>query len=148
MSIQSREAAALTLKKFVTPLAIPPILKPASRGPLGTYYEVKMKQVKQKLHRDLPPTTVWGYNGIYPGPTIIARKNERVRVKWINTLPLKSLLPVDTTVPGAGPNVPRVRTVVHLHGTVARPSRKRRKSDGLVQPRIQKSRPHVPTKGI
>ncbi|GAA4850713.1 outer spore coat copper-dependent laccase CotA [Paenibacillus vulneris] len=110
----------MPLKKFVTPLAIPPVLQPKSRSSKGNYYEVRMKQVKQKLHRDLPPTTVWGYNGSYPGPTIIARKNKRVRVKWINALPLKHLLPVDKTVPGAGPNVPEVRTVVHLHGTVAR----------------------------
>ncbi|WP_068502841.1 multicopper oxidase family protein [Paenibacillus kribbensis] len=110
----------MPLKKFVTPLAIPPVLKPKIRGAQGTYYEVKMKQVKQKLHRDLQPTTVWGYNGRYPGPTIITHKNERVRVKWMNELPLKHLLPVDKTIPGAGPNVPEVRTVVHLHGTVAR----------------------------
>lgn len=110
----------MQLKKFVTPLNIPPTLKPQRRGPKGTYYQVEMKQVKQKLHRDLPPTTVWGYNGRYPGPTIIARKNERVQVKWINSLPLKHLLPVDKTIPGAGPNVPEVRSVVHLHGTVAR----------------------------
>jgi len=80
-----------------------------------THYEVKMKQVEQKLHRDLPPTTVWGYNGRYPGPTIIARKNEQVRIMWINTLPLKYLLPVDKTIPGVGSDVPEVRTVVHLH---------------------------------
>jgi spore coat protein A len=110
----------VALKKFVTPLAIPPVLKPNNRGAKGTYYEVRMKQFKQKLHRDLPPTTVWGYNGSYPGPTIIARKNERVQVKWINELPLKHLLPVDKTIPGAGPDVPEVRTVVHLHGTVSR----------------------------
>lgn len=93
---------ALPLKKFITPLKIPPILKPTCSGPKGTYYNVKMKQVKQILHRDLPPTSVWGYNGRYPGPTIIARKNERVRVKWVNALPLKHLLPVDKTVAGAG----------------------------------------------
>lgn len=110
----------MPLKKFVTPLNIPPLLKPQRRDSKGTYYQVEMKQVKQKLHRDLPPTTVWGYNGRYPGPTIIAHKNERVQVKWINNLPLKHLLPVDKTIPGAGPNVPEVRSVVHLHGTVAR----------------------------
>ncbi|WDZ54629.1 multicopper oxidase domain-containing protein [Paenibacillus polymyxa] len=78
-----------------------------------------MTQFKQRLHRDLPLTTVWGYNGSSPGPTIRARKHERVHIKWINKLPLKHLLPVDKTIPGAGPNVPEVRTVVHLHGTVA-----------------------------
>ena len=110
----------MPLKKFVTPLAIPPTLKPIRRGPKGTFYHVKMTQFKQRLHRDMPLTTVWGYNGRSPGPTIRARKNERVHVKWINKLPLKHLLPVDQTIMGAGPNNPQVRTVVHLHGTVTR----------------------------
>lgn len=112
----------MPLTKFVTPLAIPRVLRPRVRGLHGTSYEVRMKQIKQKLHRDLQPTTVWGYEGSYPGPTIIARKNERVRVTWINSLPRKHLLPVDKTVEGAGPNVPEVRTVVHLHGSRVRPA--------------------------
>ncbi|WP_409179164.1 multicopper oxidase domain-containing protein [Brevibacillus fortis] len=50
---------------------------------------------------------LWGYNRRYPGPTIRARKSERIHVKWINKLPLKHLLPVDKTIPGAGPSVSR-----------------------------------------
>ncbi|GIP03211.1 hypothetical protein J28TS4_16180 [Paenibacillus lautus] len=42
----------MPLKKYVTPLAIPPILMPFSRA-RGTCYEVKMKQVKQKQFRNL-----------------------------------------------------------------------------------------------
>lgn len=49
----------MPLKKFVTPLAIRPALKPIRRGSKGTFYQVKMTQFKQKLHRDLPLTTVW-----------------------------------------------------------------------------------------
>jgi spore coat protein A len=76
-----------------------------------------MKEFKQKLHRDLPPTTVWGYEGMYPGPTIVVNRNEKVKVKWENHLPVSQhLLPVDTSIHGAGPDTPRVRTVVHLHG--------------------------------
>ena len=32
-------------------------------------YSITMKQVHLKLHRDLKPTLVWGYNGMVPGPT-------------------------------------------------------------------------------
>ena len=103
----------MPLTKYVDKLPIPIILKPKQRGRLATNYEVRMKQVKQKLHRDLKPTTVWGYEGTYPGPTFEVRKGELVKVKWINQLPNKHLLPVDKSITGP---VPAVRTVVHLHG--------------------------------
>jgi spore coat protein A len=105
----------MSLKKFVDPLPIPPILKAKGKRNGIPYYEVTMKQVKQKLHRDLPPTTVWGYNGIYPGPTFETRRNQPIAVKWKNELPFEHLLPVDRTVHGAEPDKPSVRTVVHLH---------------------------------
>ena len=82
---------------------------------LNDYYEVEMRQTQQKLHRDLPKTTVWGYNGQFPGPTIEARQGNDIYVKWENKLPRKHLLPVDTTIGGAHDN-PAVRTVTHLHG--------------------------------
>lgn len=103
------------LKKFVDPLPIPPVLKAKRKHNGIPYYEVTMKQVKQKLHRDLPPTTVWGYNGMYPGSTFETRRNHPIKVKWKNELPFEHLLPVDRTVHGAEPDNPSVRTVVHLH---------------------------------
>ena len=107
----------MQLEKFVDPLPIPPILKPERENYDATYYCVKMKEFKQKLHRDLPSTTLWGYEGMYPGPTIAVHRKEKVRIRWENHLPVSQhLLPVDTTVHGAGPDEPRVRTVVHLHG--------------------------------
>jgi spore coat protein A len=51
-----------------------------------------------------------------PGPTIEVRRNELVKIKWINNLPDKHLLPVDTTIHGAEADKPQVRTVVHVHG--------------------------------
>ncbi len=80
-----------------------------------------MEQVKQKLHRDLPPTTIWGYNGMYPGPTFEVRRNHPIFVKWENKLPFEHLLPVDRTIHGAEPDKPSVRTVVHLHEGRVRP---------------------------
>lgn len=107
----------MIVEKYVDPLPVPEILEPKSKKNGTTHYEVEMKQFSQKLHRDIPATTLWGYEGVYPGPTFEVNRYEKVRVKWINHLPLSPhLLPVDTTVHGAGPDVPPVRTVVHLHG--------------------------------
>lgn len=107
--------------KFVDALPLPSVLRPVGHIGSAAYYEVKMKQAKQKLHRDLPPTTVWGYNGMYPGPTFEVRRDHPIFVKWINKLPFEHLLPVDRTVHGAHPDQPSVRTVVHLHGARIRP---------------------------
>jgi spore coat protein A len=75
-----------------------------------------MTQFRQQLHRNLPPTTLWGYNGMYPGPTFEVRRGSPVAVRWENALPGIHFLPIDTTLHGAAANLPQVRTVVHLHG--------------------------------
>jgi len=104
-----------TVPKYVDMLPIPYVLRPENRNWHIPYYEVRMKQIKQRLHRYFPETTVWGYEGSYPGPIIEAERNRPIAVKWINSLPNKHLLPVDHTVHGCM-NTPDVRTVVHLHG--------------------------------
>ncbi|MBP1155389.1 FtsP/CotA-like multicopper oxidase with cupredoxin domain [Paenibacillus sp. PvR052] len=77
----------MTLSKFVDELPIPPILKPRSKDQFHTYYEVTMTEFKQSLHSELKDTTVWGYEGSYPGPTIEVESIEKVFIKWINNLP-------------------------------------------------------------
>ncbi|QVK17573.1 multicopper oxidase domain-containing protein [Mycoplasmatota bacterium] len=111
----------MILSKFVDKLPIIKTLKTTGEMDGVPYYEVRMQQFKQKLHRDLPETTVWGFNGHYPGPTFEVNRNEWIKVKWINDLQDRHLLPVDTTVHGAESNKPKVRTVIHLHGGVVRP---------------------------
>lgn len=107
----------VTLASYVTPLSIPPIIRPKAGGTV----EIRMRPLRQKVHRDLPPTTMWGYNNSWPGPTLEVRKSQAVSVKWINELPLKHFLPVDPTIHGAEEGVPEVRTVVHLHGAQTSP---------------------------
>jgi spore coat protein A len=108
-----------TIPKFVDPLPIPAVARPVlqleylKKG--KQFYNIDMQEVKHKFHKYFPPTTVWGYNGTYPGPTIEAYKDVPVQVKWTNHLPDKHLLPVDHTLHGTM-NTPDVRTVVHLHG--------------------------------
>ncbi|MCA1060629.1 multicopper oxidase [Rossellomorea aquimaris] len=106
----------MMLEKFVDPLPVMETIQPISFHKGSMFYEVTMKEGHQQLHRDLPPTRIWGYNGQFPGPTFRVKRNQTVRVLWKNELPMKHFLPIDTTVHGAGKNQPEVRTVVHLHG--------------------------------
>ncbi|WP_053104123.1 multicopper oxidase [Bacillus sp. FJAT-27231] len=101
-----------TIPKFVEEVKKPPIARPAAGD---SYYEIRMKEAKHQFHPAFPRTTIWGYNGVLPGPTIEARKGKTVEVKWLNNLPKKHFLPVDYTLHGAIGN-PEVRSVVHLHG--------------------------------
>jgi spore coat protein A len=112
------------LTPYVDSLPVPAIAVPI-RGRAGgaAWYEIAMKEFKQKLHRDLPPTTLWGYDGRYPGPTILATKNEPVHVRWINDLRDEFGVPrtqhyfdVDTRIHGPDALGKTPRTVVHLHG--------------------------------
>ncbi|WP_049628008.1 outer spore coat copper-dependent laccase CotA [Bacillus sp. JFL15] len=108
----------MALEKFADELPIIETLKPQKKSDGSTYYEVTMKECFHKLHRDLPPTRLWGYNGLFPGPTIDVNQGESIYVKWMNDLPDKHFLPVDHTIhhSESGHQEPDVRTVVHLHG--------------------------------
>ncbi len=115
--------------------------------PGSDYYEIGVVQYTEKMHSDLPPTTLRGYvqlnNGTaagvntvapdpvqYLGPIIVATGDRPVRIKFTNLLPTTDLrrhlfLPVDTTIMGAGtgPNrgtevYPTNRATIHLHGGV------------------------------
>jgi spore coat protein A len=100
------------LAAFVDPLPVPPVLRPES----GKLLTVRMAASQQKLHRDLPPTELWTYNGSYPGPTIEARSGQAFDVSWDNGLPTKHFLPVDHNICGAEADKPLVRAITHLHG--------------------------------
>jgi spore coat protein A len=104
-----------TVPKFVDPVPIPETLQPIGHEQGEPLFKVTMLQAKQKLHRDFPPTTVWGYEGKYPGPTIEAQRHQPIQVRYLNGLPTTHLFPVDTSVHGADAFRPQVRTVVHLH---------------------------------
>ncbi|MDX2115135.1 MAG: DNRLRE domain-containing protein [Planctomycetota bacterium] len=117
------------LAPFVDALPIPAVAQPASGTAGGAaHYEIAITQFTQKLHRDLPATTVWGYAGSYPGPTIEARRDQPVTVRWINDLrdaqgSLRSthLFPVDTCLHGPDVTGQVPVTVTHLHGGVVPP---------------------------
>lgn len=107
------------LDRFIDELPIPAAAEPDNiRYPGSDYYELRMSQFEQESHSQLPPTTVWGYQGSSPGPTIEARRGRPVRVKWINDdLPTSHPLgaAIDRTI-YHGREYPDVRTIAHLHG--------------------------------
>ena len=122
----TRPAASLnasTLKPWVDPLPIVPLAKSSGMRPSPEdpqvkvpYYRIAMREMQVKLHRDLPPTTVWTYGDSFPGPVFDARSGEGLLVEWVNELPTKHFLPIDHTLHGAEADKPEVRAVVHLHG--------------------------------
>jgi spore coat protein A len=108
----------IALASYVTALSIPPVVKPPTRG---APIQIHMRPFRHRAHRDLPATAMWGYNGIWPGPTFEVQKGQPISVKWTNQLPTKHFLPIDYTIHGAGRDVPQVRTVTHVHGARVMP---------------------------
>jgi len=104
------------LEPFVDPLFIPPVIRGSVPRPGSRYHRIGISEFRQKLHRDLPETIVWGFEGLMPGPTIEAQRGETVTIDWMNRLPLRHRLAIDHTICGAGKNIPEVRTAMHLHG--------------------------------
>jgi spore coat protein A len=89
-------ASALpTPERFLVPLEVPPVLRPTSTAGGVTRYTVVQRRAALEILPGLK-TEVYGYDGLLPGPTIRARRGERLVVTHRNTL-----------------DVP---TVVHLHG--------------------------------
>ncbi len=117
-----RTMNALKLTPFVDPLPRPEILQPSGRrsdAALGAasapYYAVSIKEVKSRLHRDLPETRLWSYGSSSAPILFEARGNQPILVDWINRLPPKHILPLGAPMKGME-NAPPTRTVTHLHG--------------------------------
>jgi spore coat protein A len=132
-----------TQPRFVNQLPIPSAIDATNGGTLT----ISVSQFQQDLGLKQPGsgnalmTTVWGYNGQYPGPTIVARKDVPLNIFWQNNLKdqqgnlLPHLLPIDTSIDWALKNVQAppgsnlgVPIVTHLHGGHSESA-----SDGLPQ---------------
>ena len=114
MASPSQVHSDVRLARYVDPLSIPPVIR--ATGKPGEIVELTMRQSMQKLHRDLPPTAIWGYNGAWPGPTIEVQSGQPLEIKWVSKLPTRHLLPVDHSIHGAESSIPDVRNVAHIHG--------------------------------
>ncbi len=105
------------LAKFVADLGVPDTMQPSGKKDGYPHYEVMMKEAKQSFHPDLDDTTIWGYEGQFPGPTFEVDRGQKISVHWANDkLPSEHIFPVDTTLP-AQKGEPEVRNVVHVHGS-------------------------------
>jgi spore coat protein A len=82
---------------FQLPLPIPQVLtaKQHPDYPGADYYEIEQRVADQRILPGLS-TRIWGFNGTFPGPTIVSRSGRRTVIRHTNRLP--------------------VPTVTHLHG--------------------------------
>ncbi|MGZ3737730.1 MAG: multicopper oxidase family protein [Bdellovibrionota bacterium] len=105
---------AFALEPWVDALPIPPRIMVT---PGNHEITLHMNEFTGKIHRDLPTTKQWGFEGTSPGPTIEVERDQPLTVHWVNDLPATHMLkaPVDEMVPQGAPDV---RTVIHLHGAV------------------------------
>lgn len=55
--------------------------------PPKKFYEMSLLEAEVKLHPDYGPTTLWGFDGRYPGPVIQAKYGEPVMLRLHNHLP-------------------------------------------------------------
>jgi spore coat protein A len=115
-----------SVDRYIDPLPFPKQLMPQGTGEDGVQYLIRMLEFTQKMHSQLPPTRLWGYEGQYPGPTINVQRGRPIVVQWENRLPSRPIFDFDPRLRGAMPPTPSVRTVPHVHG-----SRCPSESDGL-----------------
>ncbi|MFF9349713.1 O-aminophenol oxidase PhsA [Streptomyces sp. NPDC014734] len=124
------------LVPYTDELPVPPVLRPRG-GDVLRETEIAVSPTWVRLHSQLPPTLMWGYDGMVPGPTIEVRRGERIRIAWTNRVPRGSEYPVTAVEVGPvkpGELAPHNRpgrdgvepnadvaalpawTVTHLHG--------------------------------
>lgn len=124
-ALSSSATSSPDLEKYVQPLPVPETLEPDEVRDGRDYYELSITEFTQKLHPDLPETTVWGIKGSHPGPTIAAERGRPVELNVDNSgLPEEHLFEIDTRVDGTTPEnhpghdgpVPEVRSSIHPHG--------------------------------
>lgn len=82
----AKTAGSPVTKPFTLPFRVPPVLQPVRSDETTDYYEITQKPGRQQI---IPgyTSTIWGYNGIFPGPTIKQRKGRQSVVRQINNLP-------------------------------------------------------------
>ena len=105
------ESATKLPEPFKMPLPVPPVLEPVRSDTSADYYEIIQKVGRAEILPGLK-TEVWGYNGIFPGPTIESRRGRQTVVQHRNEL-----------------DVP---VVVHLHGGVTPPEHDGYPTDAIV----------------
>jgi spore coat protein A len=70
---------------FQVPLPIIPTLQPERVESNTDFYDVTVRSATARILNGLD-TTIWGYDGLFPGPTIEAQVGRRVSLRLRNTL--------------------------------------------------------------
>ncbi|KAL3699101.1 hypothetical protein R1sor_017123 [Riccia sorocarpa] len=106
------------LTPFVDPLPFPKTIDISN----GTQLVMGAYKITQKLHSQLPPTTLYAYGtsqttATYPGPTLQVTRYKAAHVRWENHIPdSETFLITDRTIHWANPKRGGVPIVTHLHG--------------------------------
>src|SRR6478735_12551996 len=84
----NRIAESRLPKPFTKPFIQPEVAVPVRTDPLtGTQvYRIDMRPFRAEIVPGLL-TDLWGYDGTYPGPTIVTQRGRPSRVRQINDLP-------------------------------------------------------------
>jgi len=157
-STVSAQSSSPSLDKWAQSLPVPSVRAPDGTRDGADFYDVKLEEFEQQLHPDLPATTVWGFDGSYPGPTFDVQVGEPIKVRFDNrSLPNSHLLSVDTDIGGTQPadydgydgEVPEVRNAIHVHGANIRAmddgqSTSWKSPDNVAGPGYVKDVQHVP----
>jgi spore coat protein A, manganese oxidase len=108
-STQQRIATSRLPRPYTIPFGVPPVLAPVGSTVNADLYQVEMQAASVEI---LPGyrTTIFGYGGTFPGPTIVAEHGRPVVVRHINRLPARH-----PTLGQAG------KASVHLHGVSSLP---------------------------
>ncbi|MDQ0377599.1 multicopper oxidase family protein [Amycolatopsis thermophila] len=70
---------------FTVPLPVPPVLEPVRTDATTDYYEITQRAAPVEILPGLR-TTVWGYDGVFPGPTLESRRGRTTVVRQRNEL--------------------------------------------------------------
>jgi spore coat protein A len=81
--------------RFAVPLTMPAVLEPQRADATTDYYDITAQPALARILPDAP-TPIWGYQGTFPGPTVISRSGRPTVITHRNRL--------------------EVPMVVHLHG--------------------------------
>ncbi|MEU6846114.1 multicopper oxidase family protein [Streptomyces sp. NPDC046716] len=80
------EQAALPAH-FTLPFKKPPVIQPTSSAGTTDYFDVRAQVAKVEILPGLQ-TEIFGYNGLFPGPTFAVRKGRTAVVRTRNDLPV------------------------------------------------------------
>lgn len=73
------------VKQKVDPSTLPGV-QLFNDGIPTSYYEMHERQAAVQVLPGMPPTVVWGFDGMWPGPTLVANIGERVVLRMHNDL--------------------------------------------------------------